>query len=152
MEKKMKTLIFALVLIGSQTAGAAATDIWEGSGTLFELQGKPTGTYDLLVENTRNGDQTQSQVTVTLADGTIYKQQCLITQKVPGKWISECDHGKGGGACLGEGLCLSYEEDSSGKAYATTIVIDGPADMRLVRTELQSGQAVRFFREKLHKR
>ena len=148
----MKKLIIALALVASPATFAASTDIWEGPGSLFDVQGNPLSTYSLVVENIKNGNQIQSNVTVTLPDGTIHKQQCLMTETSQDGWKSDCDHGKGGGHCFGEGLCISYEEDSTGKAYATTIVMDGPTDMRLLRTELQNGQAVRFFREKLHKR
>ena len=148
----MKTLILAMTLIVSQHSFAASTDIWEGPGSLFDVKGNPTSTYNLVVENTKNGNQIQSNVTVTLPNGTTQQQQCLMTETSQDGWTSKCDHGNGGGHCFGEGLCISYEEDSSGKAYATTIVMDGPSDMRLLRTELLNGQAVQFFREKLHKR
>lgn len=148
----MKKLIFAIALIATQQIFAAEIEIWEGPGSLFDLQGNPSGVYNLVVENTKRDQQIQSHVTVTLSDGTVFKQQCLMTETTEGRWKSECDNGKGGGQCFGEGLCISYVEDSTGKAYATTIAMDGPSDMRLLRTELQKGKAVRFFREKLHKR
>ena len=129
----------------------AATDIWEGPGQLFDLNGQPAGAYNLVVEVTKNGVQTETHVKVALSDGTQIQRTCTSTSLGVG-WSSKCDYGTGGGYCFGEGLCLSYEEDASGRAFATTIVMDGPNDMRLVRTELQNGQAVRFFREKLHKK
>lgn len=148
----MKALVLGLILAATQNSFAASTDTWEGPGSLFDTKGSEISTYNLVVENTKNGNQIQSNVTVTLPDGSVQKQQCKMTETAQDQWTSECDHGKGGGHCFGEGLCISYEEDSAGKAYATTIVMDGPADMRLLRTELQNGQAVHFFREKLHKR
>ncbi|MBX9767182.1 MAG: hypothetical protein K2X47_07925 [Bdellovibrionales bacterium] len=148
----MKTLILTLTALLAQTSLAGTPDIWEGDGALFEVHGKPAVTYHLVVENTKTADITNTNVTVTLPDGTAIKQQCVMTERTPGKWSSECDHGKGGGSCFGEGLCISYEEDAMGRAFATTIVMDGPSDMRILRTELQNGQATRFFREKLHKR
>ena len=147
----MKILVFALTIIASQTTFAASTEVWEGPGSLFDVRGNFSGTYNLVVENTKSGHQMRSNVTVTLPNGTSHKHQCIMTEAGAG-WNSECDHGKGGGRCYGEGLCLSYEKDSTGKAYATTIVMDGPSDMRLLRTALQNGQAVQIFREKLHKR
>ncbi|MBK9321612.1 MAG: hypothetical protein IPM97_01410 [Bdellovibrionaceae bacterium] len=154
----MKKLIFTIALVASQHTFAGSTDIWEGSGALFDLQGTETGKYDLVVENSKNGSQIQSNVTVTLPDGTTQKHQCLLTGTGQKGWKSECDNsdsigaGNGGGQCFGEGLCISYDEHSTGKSYATTIIMDGSTDMRLLRTEVQNGKAVRFFREKLHKR
>jgi hypothetical protein len=151
-EVKMKSLIMALALIGAQSSFAATTDVWEGPGALFDLQGNSISTYTLLVENTKNGSQIQSNVTITLPDGTTQKEQCLMTETGANHWTSKCDYGSGGGSCFGEGMCISYEADANGKAFATTIAMDGPNDMRLLRTELKNGQAVQFFREKLHKR
>ena len=67
-------------------------------------------------------------------------------------WTSECDNGNGGGRCFGEGLCVSYVEDKTGKSFATTIIKDDDNNMRMLRTELDHGKAVRFYREKLHKK
>lgn len=145
--KKVIVLIATLV----SSAAFAGTDVWEGSGSLFDLQGQPAGDYQLVVENTTSGNEIQNLVTVTLADGSFKKLQCIMTKSGDG-WTSICDQGQGGGHCFGEGLCISYVADATGKAFATTIVMDGPSDMRLLRTELQNGQAVRFFREKLHKK
>lgn len=148
----MKSLICALALFASQNTFAITTNIWEGPGSLFDAHGNLSGSYNLVVENTQTGNKIKSNVTVTLADGRVHKQQCLMTETGKDSWESNCDHGKGSGHCFGEGLCVSYEENSTGKAYATTIVMDGPSDMRLLRTELLNGKAVQFFREKLHKR
>lgn len=148
----MKFLFLILTALASQAAYSANTDIWEGSGALFDLSGNQTGTYNLQVEKTHLGNKTQADVTVTLPNGTIYKHQCIMSDSNQTSWTSVCDHGKGGGHCFGEGLCISYEEDGTGKAYATNITLDGSSDMRLLRTELLNGKAVRFFREKLHKK
>ncbi len=149
MKKTILTLALALTL--SRAAFAQNTDVWTGPGSLFDVQGKSLGNYNLVVERTKSGSQILSLITVTLPDGAIQKQQCSITETSATAWKSECDHGKGGGHCFGEGLCISYEENSMGRAFSTTIVMDGADNMRLVRTELQNGRAVRFFREKLQK-
>lgn len=148
----MKKLMIALVLVASPAAFAAKSDVWEGPGTMFDDQGKVVSNYHLVVENTKNGSGTVSNVTVTLPDGSERKSQCRMTETGEKGWASDCDHGKGGGACFGEGLCESYEEDATGHAFATTIVMDGSKGMRLLRTELKNGRAVHFFREKLQRR
>jgi hypothetical protein len=139
-------------LFAAQWSMAASVDVWEGPGAQFDVSGNATSTYDLVVENERIGDQIQSHVTIALPGGTTLKQQCLMTKTSADAWSSTCDHGVGGGRCFGEGLCISYESAPAGKAFATTIVFDGASEMCLLRTELQNGQAVRFYREKLHKK
>ena len=147
----MKSLLL-FALFASEITFASTTDVWEGSGILFNEKVEQIGSYTLVVENTKTSRQIQSYVAVSLPDGKIIKQQCLMTESKEGTWNSKCDHGAGGGQCFGNGLCMSYEKDSKGKAYATTIIKDGNSDMRLLRTELQDGKPVHFFREKLHKR
>lgn len=146
----MKHLTLTLALVLAQHCIAAA-DVWKGEGSLFKLNGESEGSYSLTVKNTRNGSVTESEITVALANGAIINLQCTNTAGEGESWSSLCGHGKGGGRCLGEGLCISYLEGESGKAFATTIAMDGPSDMRLLRTELKDGKAVRFFREKLHR-
>lgn len=145
------TLVLTALLLVAQTTFAATTDIWEGSGTLFNLQADPVSDYQLVVENTKSPLQTDSHVTVTLKDGTVIHQNC-VHKDTPKGFQTTCDKSSGGGFCMGEGLCMSYVADQAGKAFATTIIKDGASDMRLVRTELKNGQAVQFFREKLHKK
>ena len=146
----MKKLALLLTLVIAQQA-AATTTIWKGEGALFNINGKSEGQYELTVTNNKTGDVTESNIQIKTANGSVIDLQCTNTAGKDESWSSQCGHGKGGGRCLGEGLCISYLEESSGKAFATTIAMDGPTDMRLLRTELQNGKAVRFFREKLHK-
>jgi len=144
----MKKIILVITMLASQCSLA---EVWEGSGALFNLQGKLESTYELTVENTKNEEGVHSKVTITLPDGTVKTNQCLNTHEEEG-WKSTCEQGTGGGLCFGEGLCISYLEDVAGNAYSTSIIFDGESDMRLLRTGLKDGKAVNFYREKLHKR
>lgn len=146
----MKTLAALLTLVIVQQA-AAGTSVWKGEGALFGTNGTNQGEYELTVTNTKNGDVTESKIHIKTAEGSVIDMQCTNTAADNGSWSSQCNHGKGGGSCFGEGLCISYLDSGSGKAFATTVVMDGASDMRLLRTELQNGKAVRFFREKLRK-
>ncbi len=146
----MKKLVLALTLVIAQQA-AATTTIWKGEGNLFSLNGVEMGRYELSVTNTKNAEVTESSIQIKTADGSVIELQCTDTAGKDESWSSQCGQSKGGGRCFGEGLCISYLEAENAKAFATTIIMDGPSDMRLLRTELQSGKAVRFFREKLHK-
>lgn len=146
----MKKLAALLTLVIVQQA-AAGTSVWKGEGALFGINGTSQGEYELTVTNTKSGDVTESNIHIKTAEGSVIDLQCTNTAGSEDSWSSLCGHGKGGGSCFGEGLCISYLDSGNGKAFATTIVMDGAADMRLLRTELQNGKAVRFFREKLHK-
>ncbi len=148
----MKTILFSLMLGTSHLAFAKTVQTWQGPGSTFDLQGQVTSSYELTVENTKNEGQTDTRVTIAFPDGRKIEKQCLMTEKTKESWTVQCDHGNGGGQCFGEGLCISYEADANGHAFATTIIVDGENDMRLLRTELQDGKAVRFFREKLQRK
>ncbi len=149
----MKYVLLFWIGLSAQAVFASTKESWSGTGALFDLHGKNLGNYTLAMENIKNNSDIQSQVIVSLADGKTLTYNCQIKKETPDSWSSQCDHGKGGGRCLGEGLCISYEKTTeAGIAFATTIIKDGPSDLRLLRTELQNGQAVKFFREKLHKK
>jgi hypothetical protein len=148
----MKTLLLIAGLLVSSSSFAASTDVWEGPGALFDVKGNPTGTYQLVVENNKTDSLTLTNIVITLPDGSTQKEQCTMTETSDRGWVSKCGFGSGGGSCFGDGMCIDYEADSSGHAFATTLVMDGANDMRLLRTELQDGKAVRFYREKLHKK
>jgi hypothetical protein len=157
-ETTMKNALIAILMIASASAPALtlattppSVEVWEGPGTLFSAEGKELASYGLTVTNTKSGNKIHSAVAIKLPDGTVKQQSCEITDSGKEGWQSECTHGKGGGRCFGEGLCVSYEEDGLGGAFATNIVMDGPKDMRLLRTQLNKGKAVLFFREKLQK-
>lgn len=148
----MKTIIIMALISAQQSF--AATDIWKGQGSVFGTKDETQSNYELTVKNTHKGERTDSEITVQLPNGTQINLTCTNNSDSHGKsssWSSECSHGKGGGRCFGEGLCISYLEDASGKAFATTIAMDGPSKMRLLRTELQNGKAVKFYREVLLK-
>lgn len=148
----MKALTLTLIALGFTATVQAATETWEGNGTLFDQKGQAQGSYRLLVENTQQGNEIQNHVTVTLADGSVREENCQMTKREAGHWNMQCGNDRGGGSCLSEGLCISYVGNENGRGYATTIILDGPSEMRLLRTELQNGQALRFFSEKLHRR
>jgi hypothetical protein len=148
--EKMKKLAVILTLVVAHQA-TATTSIWKGEGSMFNQTGTNVGQYELTVTNNKNAEVTESKIQIKTANGNLIEMLCTNTENKDGGWASICGQSKGGGRCFGEGLCISYSEDGNGKAYATTIVMDGASDMRLLRTELENGKAIRFFREKLHK-
>ncbi len=145
-------LAFVAPLVAATPALAEShgLGLWRGTGTTFGRDGRALG--DFTVELTREkGADEQTVVTrgqAILGDG----RHLPIEQKMVldgNHFTLETNRGKGGGICLGEGLCISHEEGSDGKSFATTIVFDGPDQLRLLITELDHGQAVRFLRQTL---
>jgi hypothetical protein len=49
-------------------------------------------------------------------------------------------------------MCQSYEQRQDGHAFATTIARDTPDKIRILVTELEKGQAVRFMEQTLTKK
>jgi hypothetical protein len=122
---------------------------WKGRGALFTLDGKKIADYRLEMRRKKlSSSRFRTAAKVHLRDGTVKEMTCTMDQ-ADQRWRSACGERKGGGYCLGDGLCLDYVADDADHAFATTIIIDGDDQMRMFRTELDGGKAVRFFREKL---
>ena len=140
--------VCAMLASASAQAGGGL-GVWEGSGVTFDGSGQEIGTFR--VELTRKQVEPNTVVmegTVFLPDGrTIPLKQKQVLQG--NSFSLETPRGRGGGACFGEGICQSYEDEGNGKAFAHTIALDGPNRMRLLITELENGKAVRFMRQVL---
>lgn len=146
----MRTLLLLALIV--LPAAAVADETWSGEGTLFDRAGKPLGRYGLtLVRTPVKAGVVRHTVTVELPAGKIREMRCTLT--LDGEsWTSSCADGRqGGGRCFGDGMCLDYLSGPGGQAFATTIAFDGDDRMRMLRTELVEGEAVRFFRETLRR-
>jgi hypothetical protein len=144
-------ILVGLALAGSCGAAAAAPhdEVWKGSGTLFDRKRNAIAEYRLEMYRTTVSPTVQlREVRVYLPGGRLKKMTCR-TRNTDKGWTSDCGESRGGGACFGDGLCIDYAVEEGGRAFATTIVMDGKDTMRLLRTELVHGKAVRFFRERL---
>jgi hypothetical protein len=143
------TIMLASLAITPVARASGGRELWQGQGVLFDRSNRPIRNYRLEVYRTEvSATKSLTEVKIFLPDGTVKNESCETT-KTAGGWVSDCKLRKGSGACFGDGLCIDYSEDRSGHAFATTIVMDGQDAMRLLRTELVNGKAVRFFREKL---
>ncbi len=145
MRKSMIPMVFLL----STPLAAFAGETWSGAGEVYGRDGKRLGTYELTLTRTEAAKGVVKQVvTVKLPDGSVRETRCTMSGGGNG-WGSVCEDGRrGGGMCLGDGMCLDYVADAEG-AFSTTVAKDGEDRMRLVHTELKGGQAVRFLRETL---
>jgi hypothetical protein len=146
----MKNVLLAVLLLAGAIAHAdGGVGSWKGSGTTFDAQGEELGDFTVeLTQTAVDAHTVELRGKVTLASGQVIPLQQRRTMN--GRTFQlESNRGKGGGACFGAGLCTSYEDVGDGHAYATTIVLDGSDQMRLLITELDHGKAVRFMRQSL---
>jgi hypothetical protein len=152
MKNVARIAFFALSLAAPGLAHAGITEglgHWQGTGTTFAADGQSQGDFAVEVDRTAVDARTiDVRVKVTLADGKTLDFDQRQTQTGTG-FITESAHGKGGGRCFGAGLCQSYEEQLDGTARASTIVVDGPNQLRVLITDLDHGRAVRFIRQTL---
>ena len=125
---------------------------WEGTGVASDASGKELGGFTVaLVRRSVGPQKTRTEGNVTLEGGRVVE----FWQETEGggargyRLVS--NNGQGGGRCFDNGLCQTYEERAGGQAFATTIVRDGDR-MRLLVTELDKGQAVRFMHQTLTKK
>ena len=150
---KMKHMIVTVVgmsLFTAVTTFASVTDgvgTWAGSGSLFSIDGKPIANYSLGIVNTPVGPHgVQNVITIGLPDGT-HKTITQTEQDTADGFTIESDLGKGGGYCVGEGICLAYV-GTDADAFAITTIKDDASTKRMIMTELKNGKAVRVYRQK----
>ena len=123
---------------------------WTGTGTTYSPGGEAFG--DFTIELTRaavDAQTVQAHGTITLEDGSVMTFDQTFTSDGGSTFRIESPRGQGGGVCLGDGLCQSYEDDGGGAGYATTMIVDGPDRLRVLVTQLQDGRAVRLVRQTL---
>jgi hypothetical protein len=146
--------LLALVLPGSAAAGITdGLGTWEGSGTASEISGKDLGPFTVSITRKSAGaGKVRADGKVTLAGG----KEIIFWQDIEDHGSSgfrvTSNNGSGGGQCFANGLCQSYEKRADGHAFATTIAKDDGDKLRVLITELENGQAVRFFQQTLKKK
>lgn len=120
-------------------------ETWQGRGAVFDAEGHALGNYDVRMEKRRREGGLDIHVVVSLPDG----REMTFDQSVEGpreRFAIHGTSGEGGGFDLGEGVMMTYVE-GGGKSFAQTIIRDSDTRQRMVRTELENGEAVRFYRE-----
>jgi hypothetical protein len=129
----------------------AGPSIWQGSGMVFGKDGRETTGFTIELRRTAVDERsTETKGTVVLGNGgTIPVYQRMTESDKGAGFRLDTNRGKGGGYCLGAGLCESYEDAGNGQAFATTTVVDGPDKLRLLVIELDHGQAVRYISQTL---
>src|SRR5262249_54155278 len=126
---------------------------WEGSGVMTEAGNKVIGSFDVTVTRTSlGGGKVRSDGKVRTGDGkeiTFWQEK---TDRGGGAFQLVSNNGSGGGCCFVNGMCQSLESNGTGQAFASTIVMDAPAKIRVLITELKDGHAVRFYAQSLTKK
>jgi hypothetical protein len=146
--------LLALVVPGSASAGITdGLGTWEGTGTASEVSGRDLGTFTVSLTRKSTGTgKMRADGKVVLAGG----KEIVLWQEVEDHGGSgfriTSNNGSGGGQCFANGLCQTYEKGADGHAFATTIAKDGSDKLRVLVTELENGQAVRFFQQTLQKK
>jgi hypothetical protein len=138
----------------SDAAGMAdGLGTWEGTGTAAEVSGKDLGAFNVAVTRTLVGNgKVRADGKVTLASGRVITFWQEFEEHGPKGFGLVSSNGAGGGQCFDNGMCTLYEQSPNGHAFATTLVKDGPEKLRVLTTELDKGQAVRFTQQTLQKK
>src|SRR5690349_4164271 len=99
----MKSKILAMMATAMLTVSASAATVhqWSGAGTAYAPNGVSLGDYQVNALVTQNASVIQSDVTVTLADGSQKQISQKITLSPTGGWSTDSSLGKGGGSCYG---------------------------------------------------
>lgn len=145
-------LNLALALCSLSASPAFAATLWQGQGQLSDIRGKIIGNYSVSVSIEQlSAASERVKVEVVAANGAIVHKDTCLTFKSEKGWKKECDGGTSSGTMYAPqfGLGMDYYVAKDGLAYATNIILDGENEMRLLRTELNNGQATRVFAEKL---
>jgi outer membrane receptor protein involved in Fe transport len=149
--------LVTLASLGTPTVAAAGISdglgAWQGQGTTLAVNGADLGAFS--VEVTRRSTapgQVRTDGRVVLANGQVIVFWQESVESPSGGFHMTTNDGSGGGRCFANGMCQSYVERADGHAFATTIVRDAPDKLRILVTELDKGQAVRFIQQSLTKK
>ena len=114
---------------------------------MLALDGTHQADYEVELTRTPLGEGSfDHQIRVSLPEGQTRQMSQRVEATERGFRIISED-GNGGGHDLGDGFLTTYTEDGEGTAFASSIFMDGD-EMRILRYELNDGEAVRFFRER----
>jgi hypothetical protein len=127
--------------------------IWEGSGTARAASGTDLGSFKVtLTRRLAEDGKVRTDGQVTLTSGQVVKFWQEVERGDSGVFQTVSSNGFGKGRCFANGICESYEHRRDRHAFATTIVRDAPDRIRVLITELEKGESVRFIEQTLTKK
>jgi hypothetical protein len=144
----MISVILGLTSLTAQASVANMVGTWNGTGTVYSLAGENQGTYAVQIVDTLQTDGSVDSNTSVAVPGSADKQVDFTFRDTAKGFSMSSPQGSGGATCFEKGLCEGYVGDSVGNGVAFTLIIDGPNNYRLLKTELQSFKATRAFLEK----
>lgn len=147
----MKLFLLGTGLFFATSSLALAGETWTGTGEMYDAQRHLVSTYTLQVDKEATGERTERITIEVKADGRVVYQDVCDVQKGENRWTKTCRDGKAGGYVFANGLMQEYTDLGNGHAYATTMIDDSSVKKRILRTELQGMEAVRFYSEVLEK-
>lgn len=137
-------------------ATAGVTDgigVWEGTGTARAVGGSDLGGFRVsLMRKVAGTGKVRADGQVTLDSGKVIGFWQELEEVGSGAFRVVSSNGTGEGRCLPNGTCQSFEQRQDRRAFATTIVLDAPNRVRVLVTEFDKGQAVRFMEQTLTKK
>lgn len=146
----------ALALLAPLAASAGLSEglgVWEGTGTTRAAGADGSAPFQVSVTRRSSGARkVRVDGKVTLGNGQVMAFWQELEEGNAGDFRVVSSHGLGAGRCFANGICQSYEERKDRHAVATTIVRDAPNKVRVLITEFDKGQPVRFTQESLTKR
>jgi len=143
-------------LVASHPAGAGILDdagTWEGTGTVSEASGRDLGAFTVsLTRKSVGAAKVRQDGRIVLAGG----REVVFWQEFEGRGPNAFDivsnHGAGSGQCFANGMCRTFEQAADGHAFWTIIATDGVGRVRVLVTEIEGGQPVRFVQQVLKKK
>lgn len=147
----MKQFLFGAVLFVSSSSLALAGETWTGTGELYDAQRQLISPYTIELQMEEIADSLERVTVEVKAHGEVVHSDVCEIRKAGDRWGKTCKESEGGGYRFANGLAQEYVELKNGHAYATTMIQDSPTRIRILRTELDGREAVRFFSEVLEK-
>jgi hypothetical protein len=127
--------------------------LWEGTGTVRAASGADLGRFNVtLTRRLAEDGKVRTDGQVTFASGQVSKFWQEVERGDSGGFQIVSSNGIGKGRCFANGICESYEYRRDRHAFATTIVRDAADRIRVLITELEKGESVRFIEQTLTKK
>jgi hypothetical protein len=157
MQRPLATIALALLAVTPSTWAAAgnATESWVGRGKVYDRQRQTVEDYTLEVDveaAAPAGAARSFSVTVRNLNGDVTFSDRCVESDAGDAWTRQCTGGSSEGRTFDFGLGVDYYVAKDGTAFATDVFHVDATHMRLLRTQLEQGEATKFYVEALTKK